>query len=253
MHPRQPRSSSRPRTARAPARTAAPASAGWSRSPSSCWGCPSTPSAPSTSPPAATFVQALLLLRAGLRPGAERRTSGSASRVPRGARPGRAPTSPSSAAGSAGSRCCARRSSSGAVASSPTTSSSPTAPSSLPDWPDVHFFISVDGTREAHEAVRGAGTYDKIRGNADRPDLDVMVTCCVNRQNVASIEEFMMEWDATCVRHVAFEFHTPIAGLARTTKRWPCRQSSATRSSTGCWRSRRSTATSSCRLRGPIG
>ncbi len=84
----------------------------------------------------------------------------------------------------------------------------------LPSWPDVHFFISVDGTEEAHEAVRGAGTYAKIKQHADRPDLDVMVTYCINRENAHCIEEFMAEWDATSVRHVAFEFHTPISGLA---------------------------------------
>lgn len=83
----------------------------------------------------------------------------------------------------------------------------------LPDWPDVHFFVSVDGTREAHEAIRGRGTYDRIRANAQRPDLDVMVTCCLNRLNVHCIEEFVREWNGTDVRHVAFEFHTPIHGL----------------------------------------
>jgi MoaA/NifB/PqqE/SkfB family radical SAM enzyme len=84
----------------------------------------------------------------------------------------------------------------------------------LPDWPEVHFFVSVDGTRAAHEAIRGAGTYDRIKAHADREDLDVMVTCCVNRLNAGCLEEFMVEWDATAVRHVAFEFHTPIHGLA---------------------------------------
>jgi len=83
----------------------------------------------------------------------------------------------------------------------------------LPDWRDVHFFVSVDGTREAHEAIRGAGTYDRIKRHADRADLDVMITCCINRRNAACVEELMREWDATSVRHVAFEFHTPIRGL----------------------------------------
>jgi Fe-coproporphyrin III synthase len=84
----------------------------------------------------------------------------------------------------------------------------------LPAWPDVHFFISVDGTREAHEAIRGPGIYDRIKGNAARPELDVMITCCINRLNVHCLEEFLVEWDATPVRHVVFEFHTPIRGLA---------------------------------------
>jgi len=83
----------------------------------------------------------------------------------------------------------------------------------LPQWSDVHFFVSVDGTREAHEAIRGRGTYDKIKRHADRDDLDVMVTCCINRKNAGCVEELIKEWDATAVRHIAFEFHTPIRGL----------------------------------------
>ncbi len=84
----------------------------------------------------------------------------------------------------------------------------------LPAWRDVHFFVSVDGTRDAHDAIRGAGSYDRIRRNAERGDLDVMITCCLNRQNLDCVEELLIEWDATPVRHVAFEFHTPIHGLA---------------------------------------
>jgi MoaA/NifB/PqqE/SkfB family radical SAM enzyme len=84
----------------------------------------------------------------------------------------------------------------------------------LPDWRDVHFFISVDGTRESHEAIRGAGSYDRVRANAERDDLDVMITCCINRLNLHCIEELMIEWNRTPVRHVAFEFHTPVRGLA---------------------------------------
>jgi Fe-coproporphyrin III synthase len=84
----------------------------------------------------------------------------------------------------------------------------------LPSWSDVHFFVSVDGTREAHEAIRGAGTYDRVKRHADRSDLDVMVTTCINRLNVGCVEELIREWDTTAVKHVVFEFHTPIAGLA---------------------------------------
>jgi Fe-coproporphyrin III synthase len=84
----------------------------------------------------------------------------------------------------------------------------------LPSWPDVHFFVSVDGTREAHEAIRGQGSYERIKRNADRGDLDVMVTVCLNRLNADTVEEVVREWDRTSVRHLAFEFHTPIAGMA---------------------------------------
>ena len=62
----------------------------------------------------------------------------------------------------------------------------------LPAWPDVHFFVSVDGTEEAHEAVRGVpGSYRRIKRHALRDDLDVMVTCCVNRRNAHCVEELI--------------------------------------------------------------
>lgn len=84
----------------------------------------------------------------------------------------------------------------------------------LPHWPGVHYFVSVDGTAEVHDSIRGAGTYRKLLKNIDHPDLDVMVTCCINRRNMHCIEEFILAWDRTSVRHLAFEFHTPIRGLA---------------------------------------
>lgn len=83
----------------------------------------------------------------------------------------------------------------------------------LPDWPDVHFFVSVDGTRELHDAIRGAGTHDRICANARRDDRQVMITVCLNRLNAGCVEQLLIEWDRTPVKHIAFEFHTPIHGL----------------------------------------
>jgi MoaA/NifB/PqqE/SkfB family radical SAM enzyme len=91
----------------------------------------------------------------------------------------------------------------------------------LPSWPDVHYFVSIDGTEEAHEAVRGVpGSYRRVKRHACRPDLDVMVTMCINRLNAHTVEEVIAEWDATPVSHIAFEFHTPIRGLAGDDDLW---------------------------------
>ena len=33
----------------------------------------------------------------------------------------------------------------------------------LPDWPDVNFYISVDGKKEMHDAIRGKGCHERIK------------------------------------------------------------------------------------------
>jgi MoaA/NifB/PqqE/SkfB family radical SAM enzyme len=85
----------------------------------------------------------------------------------------------------------------------------------LPDWPDVHFWFSVDGTEELHDSLRNKpGLYRRMKRHADRPDLGTMVTMCINRRNQQLVEDVIAEWNRdTCVRHILFEFHTPIAGL----------------------------------------
>jgi MoaA/NifB/PqqE/SkfB family radical SAM enzyme len=86
----------------------------------------------------------------------------------------------------------------------------------LPDWPDVHFWFSVDGTEEMHDAIRNKpGLHRRMKRHADRPDLSTMVTMCINRKNQHLVEDVIREWNTeTCIRHILFEFHTPIAGLA---------------------------------------
>jgi sulfatase maturation enzyme AslB (radical SAM superfamily) len=82
----------------------------------------------------------------------------------------------------------------------------------LPNWPDVHFFISVDGTEDHHEYMRNKkGIYKRIQRNANRPDLDITIACCITKQNWESIEEMVKEWNAVeGVSHMVFDFYTPI-------------------------------------------
>lgn len=85
----------------------------------------------------------------------------------------------------------------------------------LPDWPDVEFHISVDGTEAFHDKVRGKGTYAKIKMNIGTPsriaDLQVAIACCLHRGNVDCIEELLSEWrNIPNIRHVLFDFFTPI-------------------------------------------
>lgn len=86
---------------------------------------------------------------------------------------------------------------------------------SLPDWPDVYFHISLDGTREVHEKIRNSkGLYDKIKVNVNRPELDVTMVYCISNSNKHCIEEVVEEWyKETAVKGFIFDFYTPIAGL----------------------------------------
>ncbi len=86
----------------------------------------------------------------------------------------------------------------------------------LPDWPDVEFHVSVDGTEKLHDAIRGEGCYAKIKKNISDPaasNLNVAIACCLNRKNVGCVEELLTEWKRVPnVRHVLFDFFTPIKG-----------------------------------------
>ncbi len=83
----------------------------------------------------------------------------------------------------------------------------------LPLWQDVKFFVSVDGPEKVHEDVRNApGTYQRIKANADRDDLKVVVATCLNRLNVDHLESLVLEWARTRVRHMVFDFYTPSRG-----------------------------------------
>ncbi|MBT3182584.1 MAG: radical SAM protein [Deltaproteobacteria bacterium] len=86
----------------------------------------------------------------------------------------------------------------------------------LPDWKDVEFHISVDGTRESHDQIRGGGCYDRIKKNilsAKELNLQIVLACCLNRHNVDSIDGLLEEWsNHPNIKHILFNFFTPIKG-----------------------------------------
>lgn len=84
----------------------------------------------------------------------------------------------------------------------------------LPYWPDVTFSVSVHGTKNYYYRMTGAkrGTYEQIKENANRADLNVVIAFCVARLNYPCIEEMLMEWCQTSVRGIVFEFYTPMKG-----------------------------------------
>jgi hypothetical protein len=78
--------------------------------------------------------------------------------------------------------------------------------------------VSVPGTKIYYKELTGANgsVYDLVKGHANRPDLDVIVSFCITRKNVSSILSFLLEWqNDTKIRGVFFEFHTPRMGEAK--------------------------------------
>ncbi|MDP2860911.1 MAG: radical SAM protein [bacterium] len=82
----------------------------------------------------------------------------------------------------------------------------------LPDWKDVRFVCSVDGAKDFHEAQRGENTYQKIKKNLNRPELDINLFCVITKLNQSCLEEFVEEWSKTDIRSMGFGFYTPIEG-----------------------------------------
>lgn len=83
----------------------------------------------------------------------------------------------------------------------------------LPNWKNCVFNISVDGTKDYYEKIRGKGNYEKIRKHINRDDIHVNIVCVLNRENYHCIEDLLAEWRQTRVKGVNFDFYTPIRGI----------------------------------------
>jgi len=81
----------------------------------------------------------------------------------------------------------------------------------LPDWPDVNFYVSVDGTREFYRDMRGKEwMYDRIIENTRRPDLRIIIAMVVAKNNWQCVPDLLAEWSQRPVRGVLFQFYTPV-------------------------------------------
>lgn len=83
----------------------------------------------------------------------------------------------------------------------------------LPNWKNCVFNVSIDGTKEYYEQIRGKGVYDIVKKNIDRSNVKVNISCVLNKKNYLSIEDMLKEWRETKVGGVAFDFYTPIRGI----------------------------------------
>ena len=83
----------------------------------------------------------------------------------------------------------------------------------LPKWKRCVFNVSVDGTKEYYEEIRGLKIYDKVKKHANRNDIHVNIACVLNKENYYCIEDLLKEWRETKIRGINFDFYTPIRGI----------------------------------------
>jgi MoaA/NifB/PqqE/SkfB family radical SAM enzyme len=81
------------------------------------------------------------------------------------------------------------------------------------------YWISLDGTEEVHDSIRGKGAYAKTKQNIleyirgpDRKGKpawkDIWITMTINSLNYNTIEDLVEEWKNK-VNKIGFQFHTP--------------------------------------------
>lgn len=86
----------------------------------------------------------------------------------------------------------------------------------LPDWKDVSWCISVDGSQAYHDRFRNQpGLYETIKSNIRESEGQrITIAYCITRQNCADVETSLAEWYRNPkVRNMVFSFYTPIRGL----------------------------------------
>jgi MoaA/NifB/PqqE/SkfB family radical SAM enzyme len=97
----------------------------------------------------------------------------------------------------------------------------------LPDWPDVNWYVSIDGDQEMHERIRdphgswrknGApGLYHRIKRNVERAKhLGITITYVITRDNARCIETVVKEWYEAGAKHITFDFMTPVVSAGAT-------------------------------------
>jgi MoaA/NifB/PqqE/SkfB family radical SAM enzyme len=87
----------------------------------------------------------------------------------------------------------------------------------LKKYNDLYFYwISVDGTQEVHDAIRGKGAYastrknilDYVEKNGDKAWKDIWISMTINSLNYKTVPDVIDEW-YDYVNKIGFQFHTP--------------------------------------------
>lgn len=74
---------------------------------------------------------------------------------------------------------------------------------------DAQWILSLDGTREVHDRVRGHGAWDCSVENLKKAPRRPVVHTTITRQNRHNLEAFLDELIALPIKGVGFSFYTP--------------------------------------------
>ncbi len=90
----------------------------------------------------------------------------------------------------------------------------------LKQYDGLYFYwVSMDGTEEVHDSIRGKGSYAKTKKNIldylSRPKRhgeptwkDIWLSMTINSQNYMTVEDLVEEWKGK-VNKIGLQFHTP--------------------------------------------
>ena len=92
----------------------------------------------------------------------------------------------------------------------------------LPRFNNLYFYwVSLDGTEQIHDSIRGKGSYAKTNKNIldyikgpprkGKPAWkDIWITMTINSLNYKTIQDLILEWKGV-INKIGFQFHTPFA------------------------------------------
>ncbi len=83
----------------------------------------------------------------------------------------------------------------------------------IPNWRNCEFFVSIDGTKEYHDSIRGKGMYERSKENILKSDAKIFLHTVLNLMSLSIIEDLVKEWSETNVKGIRFSFYTPMPNV----------------------------------------
>lgn len=79
----------------------------------------------------------------------------------------------------------------------------------LPRW-DCVYVVSIDGTKDYHDSIRGKGMYERSKENVLRSTSKIYLHTVINSINANTIKDLVREWSETNIIGIKFSFYTPM-------------------------------------------